>query len=87
MANEQSPPQSQLDSSQVLPNSSHQQTGVLKVISGFLIGEVGRKIVLQTMSATVERYHFQQGSQVLFTYEITYTNAAHDGVSIAERIA
>jgi hypothetical protein len=87
MANEQSPVQTTLDSNQVLHNTHHQQVGVLKTMSGFLLGAVGRKIVLETMSTTVERYHFQQGSDVLFTYEITYTNTAHDGVSIAERIA
>jgi hypothetical protein len=87
MANEQSPPQSQLDSSQVLPNSSNQQVGVLKTMSGFLLGEVGRKIVLETISPTVEKYHFQQGNDLLFTYQITYTNSDHDGVAEAERIA
>jgi hypothetical protein len=86
MANEQSPVQTTLDSSQVPHNTHHQQVGVLKTMDGFLLGQVGRKIVMETMSTTVERYHFQQGSDVLFTYEITYTNAAHDGVSIAERI-
>ena len=87
MANEQSPVQTSLDSNQVPHNTHHQQVGVLKTMSGFLLGAVGRKIVLETISTTVEKYHFKQGSDLMFTYQITYTNAAHEGVAEAERIA
>lgn len=87
MANEQSPVQTTLDSNQVLHNTHHQQIGVVKVINGFLAGAVGRSIEREIMSATVDRYHFKQDGQIFMTYEVTYSNAAHDDMNLAERIA
>jgi hypothetical protein len=87
MANEQSPMQTTLDAPQVLQNSHHQAIGVLKVMSGFLAGEVGRKIEREVMSATVDRFHFTQDATLFMTYEVTYSNAAHDDINVAERIA
>lgn len=87
MANEQSPPQSGLDSSQVPQNTHHQQFGVVKTMSGFLAGKVGRKIVITPVSSTIDDVFFQQGSDVLMTYRITYNNSDHDAVTEAERIA
>ena len=87
MAHEQSPVQTTLDSNQVLHNTHHQQFGVLKTMSGFLAGEVGRKVVITAVSATVDDVFFQQGADLLMTYRITYNNAAHDSVTEAERIA
>lgn len=87
MANEQSPLQSTLDAPQVLQNTHHQAFGVLKTMSGFVAGAVGRKIERQVMSTTVDRFHFKQGSDTLMTYEVTYDNSDHDNVNLVERIA
>jgi len=56
-------------------------------VNGFLVGKVGHKVVRTVVSATVDDYSFYDGTTLLYTFRITYNNAAHDEVDQAERTA
>jgi hypothetical protein len=85
MANEQSPVQTTLDSSQVLHNTHHQAIGVVKTMNGFLAGAVDREINVVTISATVDDFEFKQGATTYMIYRVTYNNAAHESVTNVKR--
>lgn len=56
-------------------------------VNGFLVGKIGHKVVRTIVSGTVDDYSFYDETTLLYTFRITYNNAAHDEVDQAERIA
>lgn len=78
-------PLSTLDASQVLQGAQTPEDNGL-LVNGFLVGKLGRKIVRTAFSATVDDFQFMEDSVVLYTIRVTYNNAAHDDIDIAERI-
>lgn len=55
--------------------------------SSFVSAKVGYKITRSIMSATVDNYSYYDGTTLLYTLKVTYSNAAHDDVNEVERIA
>lgn len=55
--------------------------------NGFLVGKVGHKVTRTVISPTVDDYSFFDVATLLYTIRITYNNASHDEINIAERTA
>lgn len=55
--------------------------------NGFLVGKIGHKVVRTVVSGTVDDYSFYDGTNLLYTFRITYNNSSHDEIDQAERIA
>ena len=64
------------DSGTVIKASFQEGSQVLKTMSGFLLGGVGRKIEKTLISTRVEDYTFTENSTVLITYRITWNDDA-----------
>ncbi len=72
------------DSGQTLQAAYNEVNATLGV-DGFVTGKVGRKIVRTAVSGTVDDFEFFEGSNLLYTIRITYSNATHDDINQVER--
>lgn len=79
---------SEFDHQQTLTGSYNDVNATLGV-DGFLVGKVGRGFEVETVSPTVENYHFYEdnGDTLLYTLQFTYDNSDHDNLIAAYRTA
>lgn len=74
-------------SSENVLRSAHNQTDATISISGFVSARIGHKITRADVSATVETYSFFDGSTLLYTLTLTYTDATQTKLASVERTA
>lgn len=90
MPNRSSKELASADGNQVLQGSYNDVDKTLST-SGFLLGKVGRKIVLTISTTTVandtESYAFSENGLALYTYTVIYTSGTRDVMLSAERTA
>ncbi len=83
-------PLSDRDASQVLQASMNDINSTVGV-DGFLVGLVGRKIVLAISTTTIandtETYTFSESGTTLYVLKIIYTDGSRNVMLSAERIA
>lgn len=78
---------SERDANQTLQASYNDVNDTLGV-DGFITGKVGRRIVKENTSATVETYSFYEDrTTLLYQYQITYTDNTKSDLAEVERIA
>ena len=53
--------------------------------STFVTAKVGHKIMRNVISPTVDDFESYDGSSLLFTIRVTYTNSTHDDIVSVER--
>lgn len=76
---------SDYDAAQITQKIYNKEGGTIGV-DGFIAGQVGRKIVKTNTSATVETFEFfENQTTLLFTIQITYTDATKEDISEVER--
>lgn len=84
---ESNKPLSEYDANQIQQKVYNKEGATLSV-AGFLAGQVGRRIVKVNTSATVETIsYYENQTDLLYTYQITYTDASKADFAEAERIA
>jgi hypothetical protein len=75
---------SSLDQQQIMQRAFNAEDNSLSVGS-FLAGKVGLKVQREVISATIDDFHYKDGSTVLYTIRVTYDDADHTNVNSAER--
>ncbi len=75
-----------IDSDQVLENVYNDSDKTIST-SAFITSKLGNKIVRTLASATVETYAFYDGSNLLYTLTVTYTDSTLGTISQVERTA
>lgn len=84
MANNSTKGMSSSDEDQVLRFAFSDEDRTIAV--GSFVGlQVGHKVVRNVISSTVDDFEFYDGSTLLKTIRVTFTNAAHDDLVSAER--
>jgi len=79
-------PFTDFDQAQIFKKVYNPTEGTLAV-GTFVAGKIGNVIEREVISATVDRFHYMEGSTLLHTLEVTYNNSEHDEVNRVERIA
>lgn len=79
-----SKPLSDLDSEQTLRGSFNDIDSSFTV-AGFVTGKVGRKVTRTVIGATIDDYSYYEGSTLLYTIRVTFSDASHSDVNIVER--
>lgn len=59
----------------------------LMVIDGFLIGAVGRKILVTYPTNSTEVYTYKEGSTTLYVVTVTYEDSTKQNLTSVERTA
>lgn len=77
---------SERDADQTLKLSYNDVNATIGV-DGFIVGQVGRKIVRTLSSATTEQYDFYDSAVLLYTLVITYTDSTLSTLAQIERTA
>lgn len=78
-------PLSDRDYQQTLRSAFNDANNTLGV-DGFITGKVGRKIVKNNVSPTVETYSFYEDqTSLLYQFQITYTDSTKADLSSVER--
>lgn len=75
---------SERDANQTLQMSFNDVNDTLSV-DGFVVGKVGRAVERNIISSTIDDYEFYEGSDLLYTLRVTYSNSSHDDVNRVER--
>lgn len=74
------------DASQVLGYSFNRVDNSLST-SSFLVGKVGRKIEVNYVDSVTEEYSYYEGTDLLYTLQLVYTDSSKDNLASAERTA
>lgn len=76
---------SELDSSQVLQAAYNDNDGTIAVGS-FVATKINHKVERTAVNSTTDDFKYYDGSTLLYTIRVVYTNSAHDDFVSAERI-
>lgn len=86
MVVETSKPLSERDYAQTLQGAYNEVDKTLSV-NGFIVGKVGHKVVRTDYLTTGDDYSFYDGSTLLYTIRVNFTNATKSILDYVERIA
>lgn len=76
-------PLSEYDFQHVI-RKAHNEDGTLGV-NGFIVGQLGRKITRTLVNSTTEDYSFFDGTTLLYTIRIIYTDSSRADLASVER--
>lgn len=79
--------QSRNDPANVLRAAYDDESQSLRVDPGFLLYATGRKIEVEQVDSTTERYHYKEDGTLKYTIEVVYTDSGKGTLLSVERIA